>query len=250
MRKIDFKSFVKRCLRTNYVVRLVKNYFSTIIKDADKPYGKLVSLMEEHGIDTILDIGANVGQFGIDIRSAGFKGELISYEPAREAFISLQRTAGKFPFWRVVNLGLGDVESTRFIFIAGNDGLSSSFLKMNDLHLMNFPESQFVGSELIGVSTIDLEIIKLELNAKRVLLKIDAQGFEANILKGAVLNLREIPICFLELSLYPLYEGEESYLDVLNFMNSFGHRVNEMYRGTRDKRGNLLQIDVITENGS
>jgi FkbM family methyltransferase len=239
---------LRKKMRANRFARIIKSYAARLSSDSADAHKKLMLLVAELGIETIIDIGANVGQFGIDIRNAGFKGQIISYEPIGSIFEDLKKTSEKFPPWKVFKEGLGEAGSYEKINISGNDGLSSSFLEMKDVHLKNFPNSKFVGSEFVKITTLDDEINRMDIDPTKVLLKIDAQGFEAYVLKGAQKNLAKIPLSYIELSLYPLYENEKPFLVILNFLDTRGHQLVEIFRGVRALNGDLLQVDIITKN--
>jgi FkbM family methyltransferase len=202
------------------------------------------------GIETVIDVGANIGQFGIDIRRSGFKGRIVSFEPVSKTFQQLKKTAGRHTPWNVFQLALGAKVGKEQINISGNSGLSTSFLHMNKLHLDNFPSSRTIGTESVEVSTLDIQIDRLKLEPKTCLLKIDVQGFEANVISGAKLCLSDIPYCYLEVSLTPLYSGESSMLEILNLLADAGHQVLDVFRGVESRNGELLQLDILTRQSN
>jgi len=77
---------------------------------------------------------------------------------------------------------------------------------------------------------------------------MDVQGFESEVLKGAGNLLSAIPVCYLEVSLSALYDGEFDLLEILNFLSDYGHEVIDLYRGVTSKTGELLQIDILTSS--
>jgi FkbM family methyltransferase len=194
----------------------------------------------------VLDVGANSGQFAVDLRRAGFRGEIFSIEPGQKAFRNLQDRSKRDDRWQVFNFALGSTEGKLKLNISQNSGLSSSFLKMSNLHLENFPDSKFIKEELVNVTTLQLLTEELNLSPQNMLLKIDVQGFESEVLKGAGNLLSEIPMCYLEVSLSALYDGEFGLLEILNFLSGNGHEVIDLYRGVTSKSGDLLQIDILT----
>jgi FkbM family methyltransferase len=149
--------------------------------------------------------------------------------------------------WKAFQLGLGSAESERTINISGNAGLSSSILEMGSLHLENFPDSVTVARQKISISTIDKQLAVLGLQPQEIMLKLDVQGFEAEVLKGASQSLSKIPLCYLEVSISPLYEGEVSFLPILIELSKFGHEVIDVFRGIKAKDGRLLQLDILTK---
>jgi len=198
-------------------------------------------------VKTILDVGANIGQFGIDMRRHGFIGEIVSFEPVSEIYLILTRTAKNKQPWRTFQVGLGSSECEKEIFISHNDGLSSSLLAMENVHLNNFPSSVTTSSEVIKVTTIDKQLDILGIDPEKIMLKLDVQGYEGEVLKGASKSLSKIPFCFLEVSLVSLYEGEILFLPILNMLKESGHTVVDVFRGVTSKNGQLLQLDTLTK---
>lgn len=240
----------KKKFRTIPSARSIRELANFVRSFSDSPHKSLNRYLEELKIQNVIDVGSNVGQFGLDLRRHGFKGLIVSYEPVEETCRLLTRTVKEKQPWKIFQMGLGSIESQGEINVSANDGLSSSILKMGSLHLENFPESATVRIEQISISTIDNELVKLALKPEEILLKLDVQGFETEVLKGAPKSLSKIPLCYLEVSLLPLYEGEPSLLPILNQLNEFGHVVIDIFRGVKSKNGQLLQVDILTKNSS
>ena len=118
---------------------------------------------------------------------------------------------------------------------------------MTSLHLDNFPDSKTIANQNIKLSTIDKQLAVLRLCPHEIMLKLDVQGFEAEILKGASQSLPLIPLCYLEVSLNPLYEGEITFLPILIELSKYGHEVIDIFRGIKSKNGRLLQVDILTK---
>jgi FkbM family methyltransferase len=234
-------------LRRNPLARSVREFLTRIGSKADSPYKSIVRNLEDSKVSYVLDIGANVGQFGLDIRRHGFQGQIISYEPVRESFDSLTQTLKRHQPWKAFQLGLGSAESERTINISGNAGLSSSILEINSLHLENFTNSSTIAKENVSISTIDKQLAVLGIKPREIMLKLDVQGFEAEVLKGAAQSLSKIPLCYLEVSIIPLYEGEVSFLPILIELSKFGHEVIDVFRGIKANNGQLLQLDILTK---
>ncbi len=238
---------IKRKFRRNPLARSAREFLSRISSGVDSPFTSIVQNLNESNIASVFDVGANVGQFGIDIRRYGFQGQIVSYEPVKETFAVLVHTTKKLQPWKALQLGLGATESERSINISGNDGLSSSLLKMGSTHLENFPGSATVSQQTISISTIDKQLEILGIRPQELLLKLDVQGFEAEVLKGASQSLSKIPLCYLEVSITPLYEGEITFLPILIELSKYGHEVIDVFRGIKTKKGQLLQIDILTK---
>ena len=238
---------IKSGLRGNLLARAAREFLAGIGSKADSPFTSIVRNLEELKVTCVVDIGANVGQFGLDVRRHGFQGQIISYEPVRKSFESLTHTMKQHQPWKAFQMGLGTTESELMINVSGNSGLSSSILEMGSLHLQNFPDSATVAKQRISISTIDKQLEAIGLKPQEIMLKLDVQGFEDEVLKGASKSLSNIPFCYLEVSIYPLYEGEKPFLPILIELSNYGHEVIDVFRGIKAKDGRLLQLDILTK---
>src|SRR5215472_6069643 len=77
-------------------------------------------LMQRRSIDVVLDVGANKGQFGKQLRGLGYRGRIISFEPLSDAFSALSQTASGDPMWTCHNFALGDLASSATINVSAN----------------------------------------------------------------------------------------------------------------------------------
>lgn len=183
-------------------------YDITRFNPASHPIARRQRFFETFQIDTVLDVGANIGQYGYELRhDLGYVNRIMSFEPLSAAFSILQRKAALDPAWQVFNHALGDVEATTEINIAGNSE-SSSLLPMLPAHLKSAPQSQYVGKELISVKTLDQILPTLCHDSRNIYLKLDTQGFEKHVLVGAAASLTRIDTVQMELSLVPLYNNQ------------------------------------------
>jgi hypothetical protein len=104
-----------------------------------------------------------------------------------------------------------------------------------------------VAKERVSISTIDKQLEVLGLRPQEIMLKLDVQGFESEVLKGAAQTLSKIPLVYLEVSIAPLYEKEISFLPILIELSKFGHEVIDVFRGIKGSSGQLLQLDILTK---
>jgi len=205
-----------------------------------------MQIITAYKIDTVLDIGANSGQFAQQMRvDIGFTGRILSFEPLSTAFQSLQMNAQNDQAWEVFNYAIGDTEEKQEINIAGNS-YSSSLLNMLPSHLKSAPDSKYIGKETIDIKTLDSVFENLCKTAKNVYLKIDTQGFESKVLKGAENSLAHIDTVQMEMSLIPLYDGELLLNEMLSIMSKKGYALIAIEQGFSDPAsGQLLQVDGI-----
>jgi len=206
---------------------------------------RLARLLARHRITLILDVGANEGHFGWDMRELGYKGRIISFEPMKDAFARLKTTAAGDPAWQAVPLGLGDRDETRTIHVAANSQ-SSSLLPMLKAHSEAAPESAYQSEESVTVRRLDGVLADYRIPGDAIFLKIDTQGFEKQVLEGARAILGEVPLVQLECSLVPLYEGAMLMEEALGLMRSLGYDpVDLAPTFYHQGNGHLMQADLL-----
>lgn len=202
-------------------------------------------LMYSYGINIVLDVGANSGQYAQELRSIGYKERIISFEPLSSAYAQLVNNRKLDALWKVFNLALGDRDEKAIINIAGNS-YSSSILKMLPAHLKSAPASGYIGQEQIEIAKLDSIFDSLHLEGNNIYLKIDTQGFEENVLRGAENSLQFINTIHLEMSLTPLYHGELLFPEMYALLCGKGYQMVSVELGFSDPQtGRLLQIDGI-----
>jgi FkbM family methyltransferase len=212
------------------------------------PFQRLNQLLSQFEQPTIVDVGANVGQFGVDLRRTGYKGRILSFEPVSDIYKTLCQTASRSNDWECFNFGFGARNETLEMNISKNDGLSSSLLKMHGNHEIFFGDATYVSKEMVRIRTIDSVFNELYIDVTQALLKLDIQGYESFALAGAVNTLKLVPYCFLEVSIMKLYEGESSILSILNQLNESNHQIIDLYPGLVTGDGKLIQVDILTSS--
>jgi FkbM family methyltransferase len=210
------------------------------------PAFQLLKGMERFGVDLVFDVGANTGQFASELRSIGFKGQIVSFEPLLEAYQTLTATAARDPGWTVHRrAAIGDFDGEIEINIAGNS-VSSSMLPMLDSHSSAAEGSAYIGSEKVPICRLDSVASVYIQDSRRYFIKIDTQGFEWQVLDGGRETLRQAQGVLCELSLVPLYEGQRLWMDVLHRLEAEGFTLWSIQKGFTDPRdGRTLQIDAI-----
>ena len=202
--------------------------------------------LQKFGVDLVFDVGANTGQFSESLRSYGFNGTIVSFEPLACAHAKLIENAARDPKWHVhPRIALGDTEGTVDINVAGNL-FSSSILPMLERHRAAAAESAYVGVESAPISRLDAIAEPYLREAKAPFLKIDTQGFEQHVLDGAAGILPRLRGVLCELSLVPLYEGQPLWMEMLARLEADGFTLWAIQPGFTDFRdGRTLQFDAI-----
>ena len=193
----------------------------------------------------MFDIGANVGQYGKDIRELGFNHDIISFEPLEDVYNILKKNTLKDKKWKCENIALGDFDGEAEINIAGNLS-SSSLLEMLPSHLKSAPQSKYIGKETIVVKKLDSIFENYYADKDNVYIKIDAQGYEKSILDGAEKSLENVSVLQIELSLVPLYQNSPIYTDMIEYLKTKGFELYGIEPGFSDQAsGRLLQFDGV-----
>lgn len=209
------------------------------------PVGRRAQLMASLGIELVIDVGANRGQFGLEIRRAGYGGRIVSIEPLAAPYRQLSRLAARDERWTVIRSAVGPRTASATIHVAANGGASSSFLPMLDLHARSAPEARYVADERVEVATLD-DLVQPQLgDPAAVFTKIDVQGYELQVLAGGETTLARSTLVQLEMSLLPLYETAPSYREIFDFMAQHGFRLVGIEPGFASPTGALLQADGL-----
>ena len=204
-----------------------------------------MSLLRHHAIDVVLDVGANRGQYGRELRSSGYQGRIVSFEPLPEAFAALIASSGRDGRWTASPLALGDAAGVATLHIAGNE-VSSSLLPMLDAHRAAAPGSAYVGDVSVPVERLDAIFDDHVVADEHPYLKIDAQGFERQVLDGAAGCLPKIVGVQVEMSLRRLYDAAATLTEIVGYLEARGFALMSIEPGFLDiGMGRQLQVDGI-----
>lgn len=210
------------------------------------PSERRAMLLRHHRIRTVVDVGANNGAYGVALRGAGYSGKIISFEPTADAYRALAARAEADPFWTAIKSAIGEVEGEVMINVAANQAASSSLLPMLNVHSQSAPESRFVSSEKVDLATLDQALDGLLRPDERLFLKIDTQGYEEMVLKGAPEVLKQVELIECELSFIPLYEGQLCFTEMLSMLKDLGYSPIQFVPGfTNPLTGHCFQVDGI-----
>ncbi len=212
---------------------------------ATRPVRQLLKGFERFGIDVVLDVGANVGQFAGEIRTMGYTGRIVSFEPLSQAHLQLTAAAKGDAAWSIhPRCAIGNYDGTVEINVAGNS-VSSSILPMTKAHTMTATNSGYVGSEPAPIYRLDTVVAPYLGAQSGPFLKIDTQGFEWHVLEGATRTLPALRGILCELSLVALYDGQHLWLEVLDRLRDDGFTLWNLQPGFADPRdGRTLQVDA------
>ena len=234
----------------------IKNYVNKALSYANlylqkrnpgvDPTEQLVTSLNHFNINYVIDIGANVGQFAVEILDNGFNGEIISFEPLSKAHSELVKNSKKYNNWTIYpKSAIGNTDGEIEINIS-NNSVSSSILNISKKHIDASNESRYIGIEKVKIHKLDSLFSKEQLMNKNIFIKIDTQGFEWEVLEGASNILNDTKGLLCELSFDNLYEGQHLWQEIINKLEQYNFKLWSLQYGLTDKNtGQTLQSDAI-----
>jgi FkbM family methyltransferase len=227
----------------NRIRRLVNRSGFDVVRDGFRY--RFVFALQQHGVENVLDIGANVGQFGRDLRRAKFAGRIVSVEPLRAAYRRLEGELAADPAWTAECVAVSDRPGRVTLNVAGNS-VSSSVLPMRSEHVDAAPAARYVNTEDVSATTVDDLVARHTLDPASTLLKIDVQGYEKAVLDGAEQTLPRFAAVRTEMSLVPLYDGQVMMLEMMAYLDERGFDLWFLERGFTDPHTRrVLQLDGV-----
>jgi FkbM family methyltransferase len=211
--------------------------------DVERKRPVLIDLLARHEVGTVLDVGANVGQYARRLRAWGFRGRIISFEPLESAADELARAGRGDDLRSVYRFALGEEDRNETLNVSAASVFSSIRPVLGGLQTV-FEGAAPVARQAIEVRRLDSVFHELPLGPGAVFLKVDTQGYEREVIRGAEKSLRAIAGVQLEVSLTPLYEGEATLTETVALMEAHGFVPSMMEPVAYDEHSQaLLQID-------
>jgi FkbM family methyltransferase len=205
-------------------------------------------LFNTYGVNLVLDVGANVGQFAKALRAAGYAGHIASFEPVSISFSQLQQASQADPHWQAYPFALGKEEATKTIHVPQDTSLAS-FLNTNAYFNERYTEKgKLRAHENVQVRRLDSVIGEIcsGIGNPRIYLKLDTQGCDLEVMQGAVGSLGRIVAMQSEISLAALYEGMPDYLSSLRYYQALGFEITGLYPVSRDRATlRIVELDCV-----
>ena len=198
-------------------------------------------------INCVIDVGANQGQYGDFLRQIGYKGRIVSFEPVPTTFKLLAERSRNDEAWHVHNVALGAVNQTLDMNIMDHS-VFNSLLSLNSYGSKQFAkEAGVTRTERVNVVQLDsiMDEIKVGIEDPRVYLKMDTQGYDLQVLKGASGSLPLVLGLQSEIALRPIYEKMPDYLTSLAKLNALGFAVTSIVPVTRDENMRVIEFDCL-----
>ena len=198
---------------------------------------------------TVIDVGANIGQFTVAASKLFENPKVFAFEPLPVCVEKLRVLATKIPDIEIYKLAIGDRNGTVDFHVSTFDQ-ASSLLKLN-----HGVENLFSGLKerkriRVNVVTLD-DFFEARTLKKPVLLKIDVQGGEKSVILGGTKTLRQIDYVLLEASFTPMYVGEPLFLELVELLKTLKFDFMRPVSFLKSPRtGEILQADILFRNNA
>lgn len=183
---------------------------------------RTAKLLNHYGITTVIDIGANTGQFAESLIDFGYKGRIVSFEPVESAYKECSKRAAKYSQWEMAEkCAIGNVDGIIKINVS-DDTVFSSIKSIKTEFSNKETAAKTVAQEEVRIYKLDSLLGRYFKEDDVIFLKIDTQGFEKEVIEGAPQTLKlakgvkiEIPLVH-DLEIY-----EDIQWDIVNYMDLF-----------------------------
>ncbi len=209
------------------IKKLVRNTFNLFNIDIHRipehEKNKFVWL-KGFGIRTVMDIGANVGQFAIQTGKFLPDVKIYSFEPLEYVYNQLIEKTKNIKNFHAFNVALGDFNGTTTIK-RNKFSPSSSLLDMGNLHKEAFPFTEETVDEKIIIRKLD-DFIKddnIEIKSE-IMIKLDVQGYEDKVINGGKKTFMKAKVVITEVSFHELYKGQALFDEIYIMLQDLGFR--------------------------
>jgi len=192
---------------------------------------------------SVVDIGANRGQFALVARHCFPDAVIISFEPLHNPAAIFRKVFTNDPNVELRQVAIGPEAGSTTIHVSERDD-SSSLLPITTLQNQIFPGTQESGTETIQVGRLEDFIPAARLQPP-ALLKLDVQGYELSALKGCETLLQHFAYVYVECSFLELYKGQALADEVIAWLRDRGFALSGVYNMAYDRSGKAVQADFL-----
>ncbi len=200
----------------------------------------LAALLDLLEINCVIDVGANQGQFASELRTIGYQGFIVSFEPVERVFSALEAAFRGDPRWRGYRIALGSESGTGTINVIPNLTVMSSLLT---------PRGRWtkIEQEIVEIRRLDdlLDEILSPVPDPRVFLKMDTQGYDLQVFRGAGACTSRIHGLQSELAVKALYDGMPTYTQSLAEYQAAGFELFNLTVVSRGAQGELQELNCF-----
>jgi FkbM family methyltransferase len=206
------------------------------------------AVLRELGINCVLDVGANVGQFGQRLRHAGYTGRIVSFEPLPHLAERLHQRADPDPDWHVMAYALGDEDTEAEMTVVEGAGKTSSLLPASEFGTAWRPRVEGIRKETVRIRRLEglFDEAVEGLDDPRVFLKMDTQGYDLRAFAGAGSRIRSVLGLQSELASLTIYDHMPRMPEALATYEAAGFETTGIFPISRDRKTpRVIEFDVV-----
>lgn len=197
-------------------------------------------------VGMLIDVGANVGQFSLLVRTLHPAARIVAFEPLAEPAARYGRLFADAPGVDLHRHALGSAEGNATIHLSRRLD-SSSLLPISPVQEQTFAGTGEVGVRTVPVRRLDAVLSPASLTGP-VLLKLDVQGFELEVIRGFSVGLAAVEHVYAEVSFLPLYEGQPLAPAIIADLHARGFDLAGVYNLSTDREERSVQADMLFAN--
>lgn len=223
MQQINSKE-IKQIIK-NAIKQSLNCFGLNIIRTKHNPKHTLLGL-RSLPVRTVIDVGANIGQFAQFILRIFPNAELFCFEPLAGPFQELKSWADKQKNIKLTafNMAIGDVQGLRELYYHPDHSPSSSLLNSTDLLETVYPDTRRQERVTATLTTLDNAMVGLIDNIQTdILIKLDVQGYEDRVIRGGRNTFDRAKAVLIEVNLDAFYEGQATFRDILLMLHELGY---------------------------
>jgi FkbM family methyltransferase len=211
----------------------------------------LRDLFTRLSIDCVLDVGANRGQYGRFLRrEVGYTGYLASFEPQSAAVRELRARAERDAFWKIFGVALGS-QTAQLPLNVMQESAFTSFLSPDPSAVPTLADlNSVVHVETVQVERLDdmIDEVRGGAGCHSIYLKLDTQGYDLEVLKGASATLASIAALQTEVSVLPIYRHMPNWLTSLRILKEHSFDVTGLFPVSQDPALRVVEFDCVAVN--
>lgn len=232
-------SVITKLVRVLWIRQYRAAFLRTRVAASTEHDGVLAGLQ----LDTVIDIGANRGQFALCMRRLYPRAQIFSFEPLQKPAATYKRLFAGDPLARLFNTAIAPQSGSAAMHVSQWD-VSSSLLPIGQAQQDNFPFTREARRETVQTATL-AECIGAAAITGRTLLKLDVQGFELEALQGCDGLLASCAFVYVEVSFVELYVGQALATDIVAFLLARGFALRCVANVSTGRSGKPIQADFL-----
>jgi FkbM family methyltransferase len=198
-------------------------------------------------INCVLDVGAHYGEYATSLRKHGYTGRLVSFEPVEDAYRKCVTAATGDPNWLVRRLALGAQEADIPINILPVSAMNSFAVPSSYASAQLGQRVAITDTEIVPMRRLDSVFADAVqgIAHPRVYLKMDTQGYDLEVVRGAAQSMPHVLALQSELAVTPLYEATPRMADAIETLEGLGFSISNLFVLTLDKQMRAMEFDCV-----